>query len=298
MIRVLFMSALLTIGYVAGLSAQTFNKSKADSLMDALAENNKAMFSVSITQNGAPIYSKAIGYSSIDGANKTAATISTRYRIGSITKVFTGVMTFQLIEEGKLKLSTPISDFFPGLLNGNKITIENLLNHSSGLHNFTNDSSYLAMLDKKITKAEMLVKMKAMPMDFEPGSKHEYSNTNFVLLGYIVEAIDKDTYTNSLKKRITSKIGLTNTYYGDKISTSAKEAFSYSWKNGWIKETETDMSVPGGAGALVSTPTDLNKFIRELFEGKLISVNSLNQMKTIKDGYGMALFSVLQENRI
>jgi D-alanyl-D-alanine carboxypeptidase len=292
MIRIIVLAALLTVSSMTGLFAQTFNKLKADSLMDAIAINNKAMFSVSIEHDGTPVYSRAIGDRSIEGANKTAATTSTRYRIGSITKVFTGVMTFQLIEEGKIKLSTPISDFFPGLLNGNKITIENLLNHSSGLHNFTNDSSYLSILDKKVTKADMLVKFKAMSQDFEPGTKHEYSNTNFVLLGYIIEAIDKDTYANSLKKRITSKIGLVNTYYGGKISEAGKEAFSYSWKNGWQIETETDMSIPAGAGALVSTPADLNKFISELFAGKLISATSLNQMKTIKDGYGMALFAV------
>jgi D-alanyl-D-alanine carboxypeptidase len=291
MVRKSFLILLFTSCSVASSFAQNFNKAKADSLMAAIAENNKAMFSVSITQRGVPIYGKAIGYSTINGSNKTPATTSTRYRIGSITKTFTAVMTFQLIDEGKLKLNTPVSDFFPGLLNGNKITIEHLLNHSSGLHNFTNDSSYVSSLDKKVTKEEMMTKFKAMPVDFEPGSKHEYSNTNYVLLGYIVEALDKETYALSLKKRILNKIGLANTYYGGKISASVKEADSYSWKNGWQKEKETDMSIPGGAGAIVSTPGDLNVFIKALIDGKLVSALSLAKMETIKDGYGMGLFA-------
>ena len=124
--------------------SQNINKSKLDSLFNSLAENNKAMGSIAISKNGTIVYSRAIGYSVITGKEKKPATENTRYRIGSISKMFTSVMIFQLIEEHKLELSTTLDKFYPTVPNADKITIGNLLNHRSGLHNFTNDSKTLS----------------------------------------------------------------------------------------------------------------------------------------------------------
>jgi D-alanyl-D-alanine carboxypeptidase len=136
----------------------------------------------------------------------------------------------------------------------------------------------------------MISIMERQKPDFEPDTKADYSNTNFVLLGYIIEKITGKPYAEELKKRITSKIGLTDTYYGSKTNPANNEAYSYSYQGQWKQELETDMSIPGGAGAIVSTPTDLVKFIEALFGGKLISQNNLEQMKTMRDNYGMAMF--------
>ena len=287
MTRKLTLLSFLALFFFVQVSlAQTFNKAKLDSLLDALAANNKAMVSIAVTKNGQPLYSRAIGYSWY-GPTKTQANTKTKYRIGSISKVFTATMIFQLIEAGKLQLSTPLSRFYPQIPNAAKITIAQMLNHSSGIHSFT-DSSYTSWLSQKVTPAILLSKM--MKPDFEPGAKHEYSNSNFVLLGYIVEKLDKQPYAASLKKRITGKIGLKDTYYGGKITAANNEAYSYNWQGDWKPDTETDMSIPGGAGALVSTPNDLVKFMHALFAGKLVSQTSLTQMKTVKDGYGMNFF--------
>ncbi|WP_342646040.1 serine hydrolase domain-containing protein [Mucilaginibacter sp. CSA2-8R] len=283
---------ILLIAFVALAQtslAQTFNKAKMDSLFDAVAANNRAMLSVALTQKGQLVYSRAIGNSWL-GEKNIPATIQTKYRIGSISKVFTAVMIFQLVEEGKLQLTTPLSEFYPSLPNASKITIAQLLSHSSGLHSFTSDSSYLTWLNKKMIPAEMIAKINVKP-DFEPGSKHQYSNSNFILLGYIIEKLDKKPYALALKNRITSKTGLSNTYYGGKITAANNEAYSYYWKDKWLPDTETDMSIPGGAGALVSNPTDLVKFMNALFNSKLVSTASLTQMRTINDGYGMNLFA-------
>ena len=278
--------------------AQIFNKAKMDSLIDIIAAKNKAMLSIALSYEGKVVYSKAIGYSEISTANKTPSTTLTQYRIGSITKIFTSVMIFQLIEEGKLNLSTKLAAYFPKLPNAERITIANLLSHSSGLHNFTNDSSYSAMLNQKVSRAAMLSKFLTQKPDFIPGEKHKYSNTNFILLGYILENIDHKTYAEALKDRILKKIGLKQTYHGGKINPAHGEALSYKWENGWLPDTETDMSIPGGAGALVSTPTDLVKFMTELFNGKLISKNSLKYMTTMEGGYGMDLVSYAFDTKI
>jgi len=281
-----FLTLLVSLYINMGL-AQSINRAKVDSLMDVMAD--KAMLSIALSQNGELIYSRAIGYSDADTTHKVHATINTRYRIGSISKVFTSVIIFQMIEEGKIQLFNPLSEYFPDLPNAKKITIGNLLNHSSGLHNFTDDSSYTSMQNKKATKAEMLSKFKEQVPDFEPNSKHQYSNTNFILLGYIAEILDNKPYAEIVQQRICRTIGLKNTYYGGKINTKNQEAQSYTWQGRWVPVTETDMSIPGGAGALVSNPSDLNFFMTALFNGKLVNDNSLRDMITIKDGYGMDL---------
>jgi len=270
--------------------AQNVNTAKLDSLFNILNAKSKAMGSIAISANGKLVYQKAIGYNAVNGDNKTPANIKTKYRIGSVTKMFTATMVFQLVEEGKLTIDTKLSKWFPQVTNADKITIGEMLSHRSGLHNFTNDAAYTGYMTKPQSEADMLVIIQKQPSDFEPDAKAEYSNTNFVLLGYIIEKITGKPYKDELKRRITSKIGLTDTYYGGKITTANNEAYSYKFDSAWQPQPETDMSIPGGAGALVSTPADLVKFIEALFGGKLVSQQSLDQMKTMRDNFGMAMF--------
>ena len=287
--RLLLLSVFILSQTAFAQQRPVVNKAKLDSLISIIGAKNKAMISIAILKDGQPVYTNATGYSAITPAAKTPATPDTRYRIGSISKVFTGTMIFQLIEEGKLSLTTPLAKFYPEIPNAAKITIGNLLNHSSGLFNFTNDSTYSKRQDKKVSHEDLLALFKVKPV-FEPGAKHEYSNTNFVLLGYIVEKLDKKTYAAALKTRITDKIGLKNTYYGGKINPLNKEANSYQWGGSWEPATETDMSIPAGAGAVVSTSGDLTKFLDALFNGRLVNAKSLTDMKTLQGGYGMAMF--------
>lgn len=276
---------------IAGsLWAQQFNSEKIDSLLTLLEKNNKGMGSLAISKNGKLLYSRAIGYINMDGGFKLQSDESTKYRIGSITKMFTTVLVFQLIEAGKLKLNTKLSSYYPEIKNAKTITISNLLNHRSGIHNFTDDTTYYKYMEKAKTHAEMLEIIKKGGSDFVPDTKASYSNSNFVLLGYILEKIYKQTYPEILKEHIVKKIGLENTYYGAKINVRDNECYSFFYDTLWHKAPETDMSIPHGAGSIVSTPTDLTKFIEALFAGKLISKNSLNTMTTLKDKYGMGIF--------
>ena len=288
---------ILTTTLLIGLSfgtlfSQSFNKPKLDSLMDILAEKNKAMGSLTISKNGVVVYSRAIGYSYISGNEKLPATNQTKYRIGSISKMFTATMIFQLIEDGKLNLTTTIDKYFPQLPNANTITISNLLNHRSGLHNFTDDPDYLTWMTQPKTQEDMLAIISKGGIDFQPNEKFSYSNSNYVVLGYIIEKVSKQSYSKYLSNKITSKIGLSNTYVGAKTDTKKNEGFSYRFSNSWEQAPETNMSIPGAAGAIVSTPTDLARFIESLFFLKLVSNTSLSQMKTLTDGYGMGMFQI------
>ncbi|MFM9839991.1 MAG: serine hydrolase domain-containing protein [Cyclobacteriaceae bacterium] len=287
-----FLILLVTsILFVSDVCGQKLNTVKLDSLFDVLSNNNKAMGSVAISKNGKLLYTKSIGFSALFDKMKIPATETTKYRIGSITKTFTTVLIFQLIEEGKLSLTTTLDKYFPSVPNAKSVTISNLLNHRSGIHNFTNDPAYLTWMTKPKTKDEMVAIIAKSPSDFQPDSKAEYSNSNFVLLGFIIEKLRKKPYSEVLAERITKKIGLADTNFGTAADTKRNESYSYKWMTDkWNQEPETDMSIPHGAGAIISTPSDLVRFLESLFAGKLVKPESLLKMKTITDNYGMGLF--------
>ena len=270
---------------------QTINISRLDSFLNSLASRELAMGSLTISKNGIVKYQKAFGYSHIDNDKKIPANINTKYRIGSATKMFTAVMIFELIEEGKLSLDEKLNTYFPNLPNANKITISNMLYHRSGLHDYTHDTNFPEWMDKPKTHDELLKIIKDKGSDFEPGTEADYSNSNYLILGYIIEKVCRVTYANALNKKITSKLNLKNTYYGNPISLKNNEAASYKYaENNWNKQKETNLGIHGGAGSIVSTPTEMVKFINALFSYKLISKSSLSKMETMIDDYGMGMF--------
>ncbi|GAA4274700.1 serine hydrolase domain-containing protein [Aquimarina gracilis] len=269
------------------ITAQTFNTQKLDSFFSLLEQKNKAMGSLSIHKKGNEIYNRSIGFADVEHKIKTDK--NTKYRIGSITKTFTATLIMQLIEEKKLTLETPLSDFFPNVPKSNKITIEHLLRHRSGLFNITNDDDFRKWMLIPNTRKEMLSRIEKKEMVFKPDTDAKYSNTNYLLLGYIVEEIEKKSYAEILKSRIIIPCKLKNTRYGSKINTKENEANSYVMHSDWVLQPETDMSVPGGAGAIVSTPKDMAVFYHSLFTGLLVSDESLSKMKTLVDRYGIGL---------
>ncbi len=269
--------------------AQTMNSEKLDQLMDLLAEKDKAMGSLSLFHEGKEIYQKTIGYADLDA--KRVADASTQYRIGSITKSFTATVIMQLVDEGKLNLDTPLSTYFPKLPNAKKITIHHLLGHRSGLYNFTNAEDYMSWEHIPQTKKSFVKLFIKNGTVFQPDEKSEYSNTNYVLLTFIAEEVEQKDFGTILKKRIFDPCQLKNTQYGWEEKASLKEALSYSKLSDWEFDSPTHYTVPAGAGAILSTATDINQFYNALFTGKLVSENALKQMQTIEDGLGLGLFS-------
>lgn len=278
---------LLMILTANAFAQNTFNKAKLDSLLDLLAAKNRKMASVAISQNGHIIYQKATGIISAE----TPATIDTKYRIGSISKMFTATLIFQLIDEGKLQLNDPLAKWYSKIPGADKITIGLMLSHRSGLFNFTADSAYLTYYTKPQTEQQQIARFEKQPEAFTPDTKSAYSNTNYVLLGYIAQKITGKTYAQLIKERISSKLGLAKTYAGGAINPKKGEAQSFKYTNTWQQETATDMSIPGGAGAVVSTPADLSRFIEGLFSGKLVSNKSLDMMKTLNGNFGSGIFA-------
>jgi CubicO group peptidase (beta-lactamase class C family) len=269
--------------------SQEINAKRLDEYFHVIDSVDNKMLSVAIWKDDSLIYDKQIGYAHVEAKKKADKT--TKYRIGSISKTFTAVLMMKAVEENKIKLNTPLNDFYPQFKNADKITIEHMLSHQSGLFNFTNDSLYFTYYTMPKTEAEMLEIMAKYNPVFEPGAKHEYSNTNYVLLSYILEKIYNKSYADILKQKIITPIHLKNTYFGSKINTNKNEAYSYSWDiDHWKKMPETHPSVPMGAGAIVSTPEDLMIFAKALFNNKLITQESLKKMTEGKEVYKKGLF--------
>ncbi|MDI6033740.1 serine hydrolase domain-containing protein [Flavobacterium sp. LB2P84] len=201
------------------------------------------------------------------------------------------------IEENKISLNQSLDKFFPEIENLKKITIGNLLNHRSGIHDFTNEKSYSSYNTEFKSEKQMIEIIAKGKSDFEPNIKVEYSNSNYIVLSYILEKIYKKSHATILDSKIIKPLGLKNTYFGGKIQIQNSESYSYHFINKWDKGTETDLSILMGAGAILSNSTDLNTFIEQLFNGKIISQKSLSVMTTMSDfnGMGMLEFQNFEE---
>ena len=280
---------ILAISVFQGF-AQQFDKVKLDAYFENLEKNDKFMGSVAVSRNGEIIYTRSVGFADVE--NKLKANENSKYRIGSISKTFTTVLVMKAVEEKKLELNQTINKFFPAIKNAEKITVANLLYHRSGIHSFTDDKEYLTWNTQSKTEKELLDIIIKGGSDFEPDSKSAYSNSNFVLLTFIVEKSFGKPYKVLVDELIAKPAGLKNTALGGKIETGKNECKSYKYLGQWKVEPETDISVPLGAGGIVSTPSNLVNFSDAMFGGKLVSKESLEQMQTVNGQYGMGLFKI------
>lgn len=269
------------------------NQQELNNFIDALAASDKAMLGVDISRNGRTVYENYSGYA--DVALGFPLNRYTEFRAGSITKTFTAVMIFQLVEQGELSLSTKLSEFFPEIPNAELITIQNLLNHSSGLYNYTDDPSFPLYAQERHSKQAMLEWIGSYNPVFYPGATHQYSNSNYILLGYIIEHLSNLPYARVMWYSISRPVGIYRTTYGKDLNTRMNHAQSYYFNtpsNQWEAVPAWDLSIAGGAGALVSTPRDLNRFMRALFSDALVSPDSLAEMTNTVGNFGSGLMPV------
>ncbi len=214
-----------------------------------------------------------------------------QYKIGSISKTFTSVITFKLIEAEKLSLDTSLAQFYPEITNAADITIGQMLNHHSGIGSYTDSEDFLSYYQKPQSQAQMVSRIEALPAAFKPGEKAAYSNSNFLLLGYILEQVSGQSYADLFKVHITEPLKLKHTFYGS--DDQVKDIQSYQWINDsteWQVIPNWSLSVAGAAGAVISTADDLHLFFRGLFKDQLISAKSREQMLKLTDDFGYGIF--------
>ncbi|MEG3767123.1 serine hydrolase domain-containing protein [Alteromonas sp. 14N.309.X.WAT.G.H12] len=284
-----FWAKFAAILFTFPTAAQSFDPHQADldTYLTTLSDNNKIMTAVYVTQHGVPRYEHYAGLASVE--DNVPISAQTRFRIGSVSKTFTAVLIMQLIEKNKLSLDTKLSQFFPAIPNAAQINIKHLLSHRSGIFSYTDDPDYMNFMTTPQTEAQLVSRIRGYQPLFSPGSQHKYSNSNYALLGFIIESLYGKPLKEVIAKNIAQPLNLNSTYYGNSIEIEENEASSYRYNGHWVKQPETHMSVPHGAGAIVSSAKDTNRFFTALFEGKLISTDSLKAMMQLEDGYGLGM---------
>lgn len=286
-----FLIILCTTAVSIGHS-QEVSLEKIDEFFNRIEKNNEAMGAITMAEDSKKIYERTIGYSQINGDSGQLTTMDTRYQIGSITKMFTAVMILQLVEEEKLKLDSSLEKFFPELPNAGIMSIADVLSHRSGIHDVTSDPSLRPKRTENISKEEMLKLVYQGKPDFAPGTNFSYSNSGYFVLGNLVEKVTGKPYQKVLEKKILSPLGLKNTYVKVNPLDSAKnESLSYVRLETWQEQPQTHSSILFGSGVLISTSGDLVKFMEGLFNGKLISAESLQKMIPGEKPYGLGMGS-------
>ncbi len=278
----------LIFGSVCSLSAQSVTE-KLDAYFMAAQKTDKFNGSVLIMQNGQQLLDKGYGVKNFD--NKMPADANTVYQIGSVTKQFTSTIILKLAEQNKLALNDKLSKYFPLFPNGNKITIEHLLTHTSGIWNYTRDQKLMSTdVDRPHTPEEMMNLFKDKPLDFEPGAKYSYSNSGYMMLGYIIEKVTGKKYERMVSDQIFVPLKMTHSGFDFTHSTSADKATGYQSLalNSASKAVIVDSTVSFSAGALFATTGDLYKWNQSLSSNKILKKESLaNAFTPRNDKYGL-----------
>lgn len=260
---------------------------KLDRYFTELEQNNRFMGTVFLMHGDDILFNQSYGVSASDG---TPASPESVYRIGSITKSYTSVMILQLADRGDLSLNTTLGTFFPDMPNAGQITIEQLLRHKSGLVNFTNLPDYLEYFTYDRSRDEMLNHFESIGTSFEPGENTEYSNTAYVLLGYIIEEVTGMSYADALQDMIAGPLGFNSTYFASGIDSEKNEADSFIYQQGdWKPASQTNMFIPHGAGAIVSTAEETARFFRTLLSNGMLSDDMFEELTRFEGPFGAGL---------
>ncbi|MEP0391149.1 MAG: serine hydrolase domain-containing protein [Erythrobacter sp.] len=211
-----------------------------------------------------------------------ANTSETRFRIGSVTKQFTAVSIMLLQERGMVNVDDPISKYIKDAPDAwGAITVRDLLQHTSGLHNVTSLEDFGTQKFLPTSQDELIAMFLDLPLTFEPGSQWGYSNSNFVLLSGIVETVSETSYQDFVKTNLFDPLGMDSTGIDQSAEILPRRAAGYTpSQNGIVNAEYVNMAIPTGAGALYSSTGDLLKWQRGLFGGKVLSEESLAQLVT------------------
>ncbi len=278
-------SAILALSLMGVFAAGTAEAAQAtaatavaeDSFDAALAPYFKANLpgvSVIMTRAGKTIFRKSYGSADLDA--KTALRPDMMFRVGSVSKQFTSAAIFQLIEAGKLKLDDDINALLPELPNqGEKITLEQVLSHTSGLKDYVRSPKFAETAGKPITRQQIFELFKNDGLAFPPGQGFAYSNTGYFLLGMIIEKVSGMSYEDYLAKHIFEPLKMTHTAYEGRERDAQRRVEGYMGQGDKVQKADPiSIDVVYAAGGLVSTVDDLATWDRAIAEGKLLKPSS------------------------
>jgi CubicO group peptidase (beta-lactamase class C family) len=291
------MHLLLALLTILALNASVSSQAKAiqtkvreiDELVSLYHKYQQFNGAVLVAENGKVIYKKGFGLANMEWNIPNQP--DTKFRLGSITKQFTAALILQLVEEGKIKLDGKVSDYLPDYRKdtGARITIHNLLSHTSGLPNYTAAPGFFQNVSRNPYAVDDFVKQYASgDLEFEPGTKFNYSNSGYFLLGAIIEKVTGNAYEKVLQEKILDPLGMKNTGYDHYGTILSKRAAGYvKTPRGYENAPYLDMTIPYSAGSLYSTVEDLFLWDQALYGDKVLSNASRELMfKPNLDNYG------------
>lgn len=286
---------VITIPFFA--KAQSLN-SQLDGLLSNLFQDKDGPGGVfMVAKGGKSIYKKAFGNANLElGVHMTPENV---FQIGSMTKQFTAIAILKLAEENKLNLNDSISKYIPDYPSGNKITIHQLLTHTSGIKDFTKMKTLQQVAQRDFSPKQMVDFFKNEPVDFAPGAKFEYNNSGYVILGYIIELISGGTYENYINKNIFESAGMVHSRYANDVAIIKGRAYGYQKKeSGYVNKSKISFSIPFSSGSLMSTVDDMLKWQNALNKNLIVNSKTidkaftkyqLNSGETFSYGYGWHL---------
>ena len=286
-------AAVIALGAAGGAASAAPSKGEAESLKSraqGLVGDGYPAVLAAVSDSKGESAGVAVGKGSLETGQ--APPMDGEVRVGSNTKTFVAVVVMQMVQEGKVGLDEPIETYLPGLIrgegiDGSKITVRQLLQHTSGLPEYTDTtpgrSDIFQIKDHYAQPRDLLDTALGKPAAFEPGTQWAYTNTNYVVLGMLVERVSQRPVGEQIDERIVKKLGLSHTYFpapGDR-SIKGTHPQGYHLSAGGKLEDITEMDPAWGwaAGAMVSTPSELNTFFQAVFDGRLLTQASIDEMK-------------------
>lgn len=271
---------LLSVQVQSLAQSQSQKTAKIDEVMTLANKYGLFNGSVLVAENGKVIYKKGLGLANMEW--NIPNTPETRFRLGSITKQFTATLILQLVEQGKIKLDGKLSDYLPDYRKdiGQKVTIHQLLNHTSGIPSYTGLPGFFNDVSRDPYSVDDFVRKYASnDLQFEPGSKFSYNNSGYFLLGAIIEKVTGQPYERVLKEKIFDPLGMKNTGYDHYATILEKRASGYlKTPDGYVNAPYLDMSLPYAAGSMYSTVDDLYLWDQALYTDRLLSAQSKELM--------------------
>ena len=295
---------LLVLAGAAALRAQTVDtidpalKARIDSIAAGVLEQRGVpSASVAVVQGGKLVYTHAYGLAHIDPDKP--ATPDMRYSIGSISKQFTAAAILMLQEQGKLSLDDAVGKYVPGLTRGDEVTIREILSHTSGYQDYWPEDYLMTPMMKPTTTQQILDTWAKKPLDFDPGTEWQYSNTNYVIAGLIVEKVSGQKLMDFLEVHIFHPLGMNSVWNSDEAKLTQADATSYIRAAlGPLRPAPKEgRHWMFAAGELAMTAHDLALWDESLMERSILKPESYKEMFTevkLKDGrgthYGLGVF--------
>jgi CubicO group peptidase (beta-lactamase class C family) len=279
--RFVFLALLL-----AHLAAAQTLPSQLDTIVSTYARLGKFNGTALVASGGQVLLHRGYGYR--DVAKRLPNDTATIFQIGSLTKAFTGAVILNLQEQGQLSVQDPLAKYFPDFPSADRITIHHLLTHTAGIYNYTDSAAFMMkQATKPISQETMLASFAGRPLQFAPGTDHDYSNSGYMLLGYLAAQAGGKPYETLVRERIFQPLGMRKSGFDFAHLRDPNRAQGYfALRPGPTPAPIVDSSFSYAAGSIYATAADLYRWHRGWQDGKILSEKSRQQATTpFLDGY-------------